>query len=102
MRTLSLIALLAATASPVLAAPQPIDAPASFTFNARDIADRANGYQISELTSSERNGDPTTRARDIADRANGYQISELTSPERNGDPTTRARDIADQNELPFA
>lgn len=93
MKTLSLIALIAATATPALATIQPIDATPT-SISARDIADRAEGFEVSELFGSERAGDPTTRNRDIADRADGFEISELFGSERAGLPG--ARDIADR------
>ena len=61
MNRIALIALIAATAAPALANETSIAA--------RDIGDRAENIQVSELSTGERNGKDLPQARDIGDRA---------------------------------
>lgn len=69
MQTLRIIALVAATATPALATTAPIDAmPQDGILAARDIADRAHGFMIGELSRDERGGLSQPKARDIGDR----------------------------------
>jgi hypothetical protein len=67
MTRFALIALIAATATPALAVN--FTSSSQDTIAARDIADRKDGYEISELSRDERGGIEQPRARDIADHA---------------------------------
>ncbi|WP_324753817.1 hypothetical protein [Roseovarius sp. Pro17] len=81
MTRIALIALLAATAAPALAADFTPAQPDMIA--ARDIGDRADSHSIG--------------ARDIGDRKD-YKVSELSRDERGGVAQPKARDIADRKD----
>jgi len=88
MRTLTIIALIAATASPALASIPATDVAQPAPYSALDTGDRqerAKIFDTSELSGSERSGLTRTGALDPGDRKERekiFQLSELSAAER--------------------
>jgi len=89
MRTLSIIALIAATASPALAF-----SPADIAVQNQTVTSGA--ISVVELFDDERNGNPATRAGERPDEAKDFIVGELFEDERSGNPTTRAGERPDE------